>query len=393
VTPRLTIVLRLKGRPLFSLRFLSHANRARMPFRFLIADGEARPPLVDILENSREIFPNLDIDYIRYPDDISFNQFYEKMHDALRRVRTPYVMLADNDDFLAPAGIERAIEFLDSHRDYVCCGGGIAGFSVHAPLNAALGVVVGPINKISYRYAPNDRSDDYNSSSVAERVIAGLSNTWGYYGVFRAPELALIWNEVREMAPSSLQLVERYCAMRALTLGKARSDPAVIGYWRQYWTSSGVHWRSSGNVPSREWIHHLMRNDFNGDFSRILERISRLAAATDAGDECEIKERVRERCALWLRHVLINSCGGMAGIRRSVRTRAPWLVEWLKRRRRVSAVIERAAMRKNLRRNGATPEYLARYAGELAAMEEVLNENAFRTFLRQSAPALMGLAA
>lgn len=393
MTPRLTVVLRLKGRPLFSLRFLAHANRIRMPFRFLVADGEARPPLVDILENSRETFPNLDIDYIRYPDDTNFNRFYEKMYDALRRVTTPYVMMADNDDFLAPAGIKCAMEFLDLHPDYVCCGGGIAGFSVHAPLNAPLGVLVGPINKISYRYAPNDRSDDYNSSSVADRVIAGLSNTWGYYGVFRTPALSLIWDEVREMAPSSLQLVERYCAMRALTLGKARSDPAVIGYWRQYWTSSGVHWSSSGNVPSREWIHHLIRNDFNGDFTEILERISGVAAAADAGDKSEIKERVRERCALWLRNVLINSYGGMAVIRRIVRTRAPWLVDWLKQRRRISVAFERGAIRNKLRRNGATPEYLERYAGEMAAMNEVLNGDAFRVFLHQSAPALVQLAA
>ena len=135
MTPRLTIVLPLKGRPLFTLRFLWHANRARMPFRFLIADGEVRPPLGEILENSRELFPHLDIEYVRYPDDANWGRYFEKMRDALRRVRTPYVMLADNDDFLAPAGIERCMEFLDSRPDYACCAGGIAGFSLYAPLS------------------------------------------------------------------------------------------------------------------------------------------------------------------------------------------------------------------------------------------------------------------
>src|SRR5690242_21822815 len=94
VTPRLTVVLRLNGRPLFTLRFLWHANRARMPFRFLIADGQVRRPLSDILDNAREYFPNIDVAYVRYPDDTSLSQFYAKMHDALRRVSTPYVMLA-----------------------------------------------------------------------------------------------------------------------------------------------------------------------------------------------------------------------------------------------------------------------------------------------------------
>lgn len=86
MTPRLTIVLPLKGRPLFTLRFLWHANRARMPFRFLIADGEVRPPLSDILENADKHFPELDIEYVRYPDDIGFSRYFAKMHDAVRRM-------------------------------------------------------------------------------------------------------------------------------------------------------------------------------------------------------------------------------------------------------------------------------------------------------------------
>lgn len=392
--PRLTILLRLKGRPLFTLRFLFHANLARMPFRFLLADGEVRPPLADILENAREYFPNIDVAYVRYPDDSSLGRFYDKTYNALCRVNTPYVMLADNDDFLASAGLERAMDFLDSHPDYVCCGTGIAGFSVHGSLTGSLGLLAGPISKIAYRYAPNDRSADFNSSGATERVLAGLSNTWSYYAVFRTRDLALIWNEVSELAPASLQLVERFCAMRAMTLGKARSDPAVIGYWRQYWTSSGAHWGASGNAPPREWVHHLLRNDFNGDFDKILKRISNVAAAMDGGSETEIAARVREGCAVWLRRVLINCYGGMAALRSKVRARAPGLVVWLKQRRRLLQVVyERVAARRELRRNGATPEYLAQYTGDLAAIEEVLTGNAFREFLGACSPALVQQAA
>ena len=392
--PRLTVLLRLKGRPLFTLRFLFHANRARMPFRFLIADGEVRSPLSEILDNAGAYFPNIDIAYVRYPDDISLSRFYAKMHDALRRVSTPYVMLADNDDFLGPAGLERAMDFLDSHPDYVCCGTGIAGFSVHVSRRAPLGLLIGPISKIAYRYAPHDRSADYNSSSAVERILAGLRNTWSYYAVFRARDLELIWGEVSELAPASLQLVERFCAMRAMTLGKARSDAAVIGYWRQYWTSSGTHWSASGDAPPREWVHHLLRNDFNGDFTKIVERISGVAAAMDRGSDSEIAARVREGCAVWLRRVLINCYGGMAGLRDKVRARAPWLVAWLKQRRRpISVVFERAAARTELRRNSASPEYLARYAGELAVIEEVLTGDAFREFVSECCPTLTQLAA
>ena len=40
----------LRGRPLFTLRFLWHANRARLPYRFIIADGQVRPRLAAILD-------------------------------------------------------------------------------------------------------------------------------------------------------------------------------------------------------------------------------------------------------------------------------------------------------------------------------------------------------
>src|SRR6516165_4890691 len=80
--PRLTIVLPLKGRPLFTLRFLWHANRARLPYRFLVADGEVHPELAKLLENSQKTFPALDLEYIRYPDDIDFKRYYAKMADV-----------------------------------------------------------------------------------------------------------------------------------------------------------------------------------------------------------------------------------------------------------------------------------------------------------------------
>ena len=37
----------------------------------------------------RKLFPNIDVEYIRYPDDTDFGRYFAKMTDALQRVRTP----------------------------------------------------------------------------------------------------------------------------------------------------------------------------------------------------------------------------------------------------------------------------------------------------------------
>lgn len=372
---RLTIVLPLKGRHLFTLRFLWHAHEARLPYRFLIADGQVHPELARLLENSRSIFPYLDVEYIRYAEDIDFQHYFAKMVDALQRVSTPYVMLADNDDFLAFAGIERSLDFLEAHRDYVCCGGGIGGFSVYSRNNSWPAGLLGPLNRLAYRYMPYDRSVDLDSSSMTERLSQGLRNSWSYYAVFRLPALLTIWREVAEMNLSDLQLHEKFCAMRTLTLGRARSDAATIAYLRQYWTSLR-------SAFAKDWVHHLLRSRFSTDCAEIIDRISRLAAASDHVDPNMATEMLRDCLEPWLRDFLRLNYGLSGVIRQYVRDTAPELLTWLKTRRRYLVSLERRAIFAKLRNNGASEEYIAAFDSELVLIEEVVTGAEFREFVR-----------
>jgi glycosyltransferase domain-containing protein len=386
VTPRLTIVLPLKGRHLFTLRFLWHANKARLPYRFLIADGEVHPELARLLEDSRKTFPALDIEYIRYPDDIDFNRYYAKMADVFQRVRTPYVRIADNDDFLAPAGLECCVDFLDARSDYVCCSGGIAGFSLRASQRDTADLVIGPLNKLAYRSVPHDRAIDLNSSSATDRVLVGLRNTWNFYAVFRTSAFAAMWQELLEINPTNLQLAERFLAMRALTLGKAKSDPSIFSYCKQYWTSMQLHWPSSQLEKRRDFAHYLLRSRFTEDVANVLDRISRRLAELDSGDPEKIVDRLREPLEEWVRALIRHDFGAYATLRRHLRARAPWLVAWLKTRRRLRLVWERKNMFNKLRKDGATREYVAKFKNELAEIEDVLTGQGFKGFLGQCLP-------
>jgi len=379
---RLTIVLPLKGRHLFTLRFLWHANKARLPYRFLIADGEVHPELARLLQDSRKTFPELDIEYFRYRDT-DLTCFYAKMVDVLERVRTPYVKIADNDDFLAHSGLECCMNFLDSHDDYVCCGGGIAGFSVHVPLSNSATMAIGPFNKLTYRYSPRDQSVDLSCPSPTDRVLAGVRNTWSYYAVFRTSALTAMWKEMQEMDPTSFQLGERFLAMQALILGKAKSDPSVFSYVRQYWTSSGLHWTSPHSATRKTFIHNLLRSRFTEDVAEVLDRISGRLAEIDGGDSTKIAERLRQHLEQWIGDQIRLDFGAYATLRRYLRTYTPWLVAWLKRRRRFALVIERRSILKKLRNDGATPEYMAKFKRELAQIEEVLAGREFKHFLGQ----------
>ena len=389
MTSRLTIVLPLKGRPLFTLRFLWHANKVRLPYRFLIADGEVHPELARLLQDSRKTFADLDLEYVRYSDDVNFTHYYAKMADAFSRVSTPYVKIADNDDFLAAAGLECCMDFLDAHPDHVCCSGGIGGFSLRFRRQDAPAPVTGPLNKLAYRCGPHDRAMHLDSICATDRVLAGLRNTWNFYAVFRAPVLALIWKELLEINPTNLQLAERFIAMRALTLGKARCESTFFSYWRQYWTSLQLHWTSSRSAARQDFAHYLLRSRFTADVAEVLDRLSRSLAAIDGGDPEQIGDQLRDSLEDWLRALIRHDFGAYATLRRHLRAHAPWLVTWLKRRRRLSLVSERRDIIAKLRKDGATPEYLAKFKGEFAHIEDVLMGHEFRHFVRRHMPALL----
>jgi glycosyltransferase domain-containing protein len=386
MTQRLTIVMPLRGRPLFTLRFLWHANAARLPYKFILADGEVRPELSRLLDDSRKLFPHIDVDYIRYPDDTDFGRYYAKMTDALARVQTPYVMLVDNDDFLAAAGLEQSLDFLERNPDYVCCGGGIGGFAVYSRKFPGLGGLRGPLNRLAYRYMPYDRSLDLGSPSAAERLAQGLRNSWSYYAVFRSAELLTIWREVAEINLSDLQLHEKYCAMRTLTLGKARSDPATIAYFRQYWTTLR-------SAFSKDWVHHLARSRFSTDFAEILARISREAAAADGADQNAVAEELRNNIISWFGDFLRRNYGPYAALRRYLRDNTPDLLEWVKTRRRYAVRFGRRGVLVKLRRNGASEDYLRAFSVELARIEDVVSGSAFADFIRPYVPLLVPEAA
>src|SRR5712692_10550063 len=139
----LTILLTLKDRALFTFRWMSYVNSINFPFKVLIADGGKNEAVPKVLSN-RANFPNIDYEYIRYPYDQTYAEYYSKVVDALSRIKTPFVVMADNDDFFIVNGLRRAVQFLSSHPEYIACGGQCAFFWVNSStLNEREGLLYG----------------------------------------------------------------------------------------------------------------------------------------------------------------------------------------------------------------------------------------------------------
>lgn len=386
----LTIVLPLKGRPLHTMRFFWHANRQRLPHRIVVLDGEVKPAIAERLAPPHALFPALDIDYVRCPDDRTYQHYFDKMAAGAARVRTPYAMLCDNDDFIAGAGAAYALDFLESHRDFIGVSGGVAGFSLHR--NGKLPDVAGVMRSLGPLYHDGYTAADYVDARLGDRVRRHFARGYSiYYSVFRAEALATTLGESAAIGFSDLRAAETFFGARMKTLGKCAIDRRVISYVRQGGTSGG-----SATV----WTVDDLRGTGPRamEVARCLHALAGPIAAADDRDLAEVKAMLRALFADKLAAETPDAVAAEAspprwrdGVRAAARTMLPAGLIALRRRilrRRAYAGIAAAMIE-----HGATADDVAAARQDLNAIEASLEGPEFPAFLRRHAPELLAASA
>ncbi len=190
-------------------------------------------------------------------------EYFTKVAEALKRVSTPYVMRADDDDFLGVSGIERCLDFLDANPDHIAASGLVGGFSVRGPAAPLYG-------KLNRRYLYY-RAADLSHTTAHDRLKAGALKLWVYYAIHRTPALQRVTQDIADIGFSDLLLYEAFHTMRTLSLGKVHLDDKCISYFRQYGTSTSA-------VANRTWPRRFLRSSFTTDVGRIRDIIGGDAA-------------------------------------------------------------------------------------------------------------------
>ncbi|MBN8473931.1 TIGR00180 family glycosyltransferase [Sulfuritalea sp.] len=191
---RLTFVLPLKDRPYYSRIWLGH--NIRQEHDYLIADGS-------IANENEELFREVklpNVTYVRFPQDLSIEQYVEKMVQAVERVQTAYVMTCDNDDFINFQGIASCIDALEKNPHAVCAGGPIYGVSqvVSAASEPRYGMPVRIIDAAALS----------GMSGFDALVQLFKSYKYMWYSVFRTPSYQRIWSDIRQLQITNVYLVE-----------------------------------------------------------------------------------------------------------------------------------------------------------------------------------------
>lgn len=201
----LTFVLTLKGRANYSESWIK--NNLRPGYRFYVADGSSDDLNKQIFE--KNIHKNLV--YKFYGEDRTVKDYLNKIVASILAVKTEYVMLCDNDDFINYTGIKECIKILDNNRDFTCAGGNISSVFKSRSSNHLYNLPV-----------PFFSTKSIHNISKPFEAFKEIRKDYKYlwYAVYRKNDLLKIWKQIVELDIHDLFFVEILQVDLALRYGR-----------------------------------------------------------------------------------------------------------------------------------------------------------------------------
>jgi glycosyltransferase domain-containing protein len=270
----LTILLAVKDRVPFTQRWLAYAASVQLPYKIMIADGGSDAATEQVASGGRAL--GLDVEYVRYPFDATYADYYAKLADALSRVPTPFAVMADNDDMFIPEGLARAVRFLTANPSYVACGGQCAVFWVSSGDGGVGDTVYG--DSLEWKCTSHLHSDV--AETARQRLIDhALNSSDAFYSVHRTAVLRRAFEVVRECNPRDLFLMEQTVAFHTAIAGKCRQlDHLYIARQQDSpGSSGGTHQERFGG-----WFERMLQPTWSDDITRVVDAASQALACADA---------------------------------------------------------------------------------------------------------------
>jgi glycosyltransferase domain-containing protein len=266
---KLTILLILKDRFPFTMRWMTYVNSIRIPFKILIADGSKDDRAEELL-NDKDRFPNIDYEYLRYPYDETLSHYYTKVAKALTQVATPYVILASNDDFLFTGGIRNAIAFLENHQEYIASRGEICQFSiVPFSLDQEMRYVFGELEVTNPPYFQYPASLSKNPLiRVKQQLKYYCSN---FHDVQRTVYVRQRLDLIKKLNPKDLRFADQFNDILTVVNGKVHRGQGLFMI-HQSNDPDRLGQRVLVEFPS--WFDWIQTSWWNADFKNLSETVA-----------------------------------------------------------------------------------------------------------------------
>lgn len=179
------VVLSLNGQNYLRSQLAYYAHK---PIHLILADGSD----IDWGSGSIGKVGDMTWEYFRFSGD---GTYFIRLNEACLRIKTPYVILLDDEDCTLWTGITRAIDFLEVNPDYNSAGGDVA---IATNYSKRLGLVT------SSRYQPIEiaQNDPY------ERLNTLLANRRSAHIFYQVLRTEVVFAYARSMVdlPSTIPL-------------------------------------------------------------------------------------------------------------------------------------------------------------------------------------------
>jgi len=243
----LTIVIPTASRCIFLNRLLNYMCLAKFNCKIIVADSSHSTDLQTNIHLVKQLSSELNIKHISYPKEFDI---YHKSDLATQEVKTPYVVITADDDFLILNALNEAVCLLEKNNDYSAVQG------VGLVFNIESGVYYGEIQNINCEHI---KAIGHNSAS--QRLIEHLKNygaTW--YSVHRTSQLKVNLKKTielkldfrfSELFPSSLSAIQGKCIKIPSLFNirqshHIRTSHAQTNYQMHDWIADN-HWSSQYN--------------------------------------------------------------------------------------------------------------------------------------------------
>jgi glycosyltransferase domain-containing protein len=259
----LTIVLLLKDRHDYTLRWLSYARKMAIRYPIFVADGSSDDKAGHLVQRFKD---DLNIHYQKFPYDTDYLVANKKIVHTFEQIKTKYSVVVDNDDFTIPEGLAKCVDFLEQHPDYVSCSGMIASLTIkhreaaHIPYGKAI-----VFNKRLYQ---NQRS--LEETKPADRLQDFCTNYFpNFYDVFKSEKFLEIFRFATEINLTEPALHEYSLAIIPILRGKKKclNTDFLI---RDLNPSSGA----STTKNKRNFFDRITNAEYLAQFPRVINGLS-----------------------------------------------------------------------------------------------------------------------
>ena len=204
----ITILLTLYNRANFTKIWLSENYCEQL--NFFVADGSRGNENGKVFDK----FNKSNLTYKRFPHDEHIEMYFKKIIKSLELIKTNYVMISDNDDFINKKGINKIVNFLSKNKKYDFAGGDTIFIkSYDRKINSE--------NKyffITQIYQSKELSDTNKEDSVKNYLSKQSSYVW--YSIYRRETLLKVFNIMLRLKIFKWELIEIFHTIISLNLGR-----------------------------------------------------------------------------------------------------------------------------------------------------------------------------